>query len=388
MFKRTLEASLKKYASYYPVVGLTGPRQSGKTTLVKQVFSHLPYVLLENFDVRLRAQQDPQSFLKFYEGTGAIFDEIQYVPELLSYLQGIVDASQEKGRFVITGSQNFSLIAHITQSLAGRIGLLTLLPLSYAELNHAGLMQKDEVYKVLFEGGYPRLYEAEIPPVNFFPSYLHTYVERDVPSLLNIENLGLFKNFLKLCAARIGQLVNLTSLAQDAGISHTTARSWLTVLEASYIVFLLQPFHKNFNKRIIKTPKLYFYDTGLAASLLELEQSIQVQTHYLKGALYENLVVLECMKARIHRGLPAPLYFWRDQTGHEVDLVAEWGGSLKTFEIKSSMTFNPSFLNNSFYFKELNVDQPVDQFLVYEGGKGLFKNTELITLADIEKKVV
>lgn len=364
MYTREISPVLKRLATLYPIVGITGPRQSGKTTLVRLIFPDLPYVSLENLDIRLQAIEDPRAFLNTYKD-GAIFDEVEHVPVLLSYLQGIVDDNPQKGRYVITGSQNFALSSDIAQSLSGRIGMLTLLPLSLHELD-----SKMDVSKAIFKGGYPGLYQRKMHPLDFYPSYIQTYIERDVRQMKNIENLGRFQIFLKLCAGRIGQLVNFTSLAQDAGISPTTARKWLTILEASYILFTLQPYHQNFNKRLMKMPKLYFYDTGLACTLLGLEKEEQLETHYMKGTFFENLVVLEVLKGRMNQGLPPHLYFWRDRTGYEVDLIGEWGGRVHAMEIKRGATFQEAYIKNLQYFMKLSAQKaqiPVSSYLIYTG---------------------
>lgn len=381
MFKRALTPVLEKFAQLYPIIGITGPRQSGKTTLARLVFAHLPYVSLENLDIRSQAQADPRAFLQQYSN-GAIFDEIQHVPDLLSYLQQIVDESPQKGRYVLTGSQNFTLNAHISQSLSGRIGMTTLLPLSLQEINSPS----DIITTHIFKGGYPALRNLNMDPLDFYPSYTQTYIERDVRQLKNIENIGRFQTFLKLCAGRVGQLINFSSLAQDCGISPTTARQWLTILEASYLIFFLQPFHQNFSKRLIKQPKLYFYDTGLACNLLSLEKESQLETHYLKGALYENVVLLELLKGRLNKGLPANLYFWRDRTGHEIDCIAEWGGTIKAIEIKMSSTFNPDFIKNVQYF--CGLSKQAQGYLIYEGTqKGAFLQTQLMPLNNITQLI-
>lgn len=378
MYQRFIQGVLEKFSKFYPVLGITGPRQSGKTTLTKILFPHLPYVSLENLDTRIQAQQDLRSFLANYQN-GAIFDEVQHVPELLSYLQGVVDESSQKGRYVITGSQNFSLSHHISQSLSGRIGMVTLLPLSLSELKEA-----ENPLASIFKGGYPLLHNLNMHPLDFYPSYIQTYIERDVRQLKNIENFNRFQTFLKLCAGRIGQIVNFSSLALDCGISHTTARQWLGILEASYIIFFLQPFYKNFNKRLIKMPKLYFYDTGIACTLLGLEKEQQLETHYLKGALYENLVILELLKGRLNLGLPANFYFWKDKSGHEIDFVAEWGGTIKAVEIKFNSTFQPDYIKNLNYFYKL--DPNIESYLVYNGiQESKFLNTSLIPLKQIDK---
>lgn len=380
MYKREITPIVQRLSHLYPIVGITGPRQSGKTTLAKLLFPHLPYASLENLDIRQQAQGDPRAFLNLYQ-SGAIFDEIQHVPELLSYLQGVVDENREKGRYVITGSQNFSLSSSIAQSLSGRIGMVTLLPLSLFELD-----PKQSAISRIFKGGYPALHQLDMHPLDFYPSYLQTYIERDVRQIKSIENLGRFQTFLKLCAGRIGQLINFSSLAQDAGISHTTARQWLTILEASYIIFTLQPYHQNFNKRLMKMPKIYFYDTGLACTLLGLEKEEQLENHYLKGVLFENLMVLEVLKGRINQGLPPHLYFWRDRTGHEVDLIGEWGGRIHAIEIKYGATFQESYIKNLRYFMELCKTHPhilLSNYLVYTGAQeGQFLD---ITLTPIYK---
>jgi len=362
MYRRDAENSIKRYATLYPCVGITGPRQSGKSTLAQTLFPHLPYVLLENIGTRTIAQNDPQNFLKKYAG-GAIFDEIQHVPELLSYLQGEVDANQTPGRFIITGSQNFALSQAISQSLAGRIGMITLLPLSLHELNPNS--SSDEL---ILKGGYPRLHVMNMQPHDFFPPYIQTYIERDVRQIKNIENLTTFERFLSLCAGRIGQVLNFSSLAQDCGISHVTAQQWLNVLQASYIVFTLSPYHNNFNKRLIKMPKLYFYDTGLACSLLGIEDTTQLDRHFARGHLFENLAVLELLKSRLNAGRRPHLFFWRDRTGHEVDVIAEWGASLKAIEIKSSSTFATAFLKGVEYFKEI-AGGNTENFVIYAGAE-------------------
>ena len=377
MYHRSIEPALKRFETLFPVLGITGPRQSGKTTIAQRLFPHLPYVSLENLDERLRAKSDPRAFLETYLD-GAIFDEIQHVPDLLSYLQGIVDASKNRGRFIVTGSQNFVLSEQIAQSLSGRIGMTSLLPLSLEELGKRAC-DASSATRGIFMGGYPGLHSHTMKPHEFFPSYIQTYIERDVRQIKNIENFAKFQTFLKLCAGRVGQLINFSSLAQDCGISHTTARQWLGILEASYIVFLLPPFHKNFNKRLVKTPKLYFYDTGLACSLLGLENESQLSTHYLRGSLFENLSILEIFKARLNQGLPPNLYFWRDKTGHEVNVVGEWGGTLHAFEIKSGSTFQKNHIRGVLFF--CGLAEQTNGYLIYPGHQeGSHQNIQLVPL--------
>lgn len=378
MYLRSITPVLERFSKLYPALGITGPRQSGKTTIAKTLFKHLPYVSLENIDTRFQAQNDPRAFLANYR-QGAIFDEVQHVPELLSYLQEIVDESPVKGRYVLTGSQNFALSHHVSQSLSGRIGMTTLLPLSLSELGTF-----INVNSAIFKGGYPGLHSLNMHPLDFYPSYIQTYIERDVRQLKNIENIGRFQTFLKLCAGRVGQILNLSSFAQDCGISHTTVRQWLNILEASYLIFFLQPFHQSFNKRLIKMPKLYFYDTGLACTLLGLEKESQLETHYLKGALFENLIVLEIFKRRLNQGLPANLYFWRDRTGHKVDLLAEWDGDIHAIEIKAGSTLQSDFFKNVQYFCELS--QTAKGYLIYTGQQnGSHAKVKLVPINEIDQ---
>ena len=285
MIRRELHSKLLEVSQYYPIITLTGPRQSGKTTLIKSTFTNLPYVLLEIPDIRERAQEDPKSFLEKYP-KGAIFDEVQNVPELFSYLQGIVDEDNQV-RFVVSGSQNFLLLEKITQTLAGRVAVLKLLPFSLMELKNTKYEIQNSL-EFIFNGAYPRLYDKNIPVEQFYSDYMQTYVERDVRTIKNIGNLNSFRRFLQLCAGRVGQLLNLNSLATDTGISVNTAKSWLSILEASYIIYQLQPHHKNFSKRLVKRPKIFFYDTGLACSLLKITSVEQLDIHYLRGGLFEN----------------------------------------------------------------------------------------------------
>ena len=349
VYFRHVETILKRYKEIFPAICITGPRQSGKTTIAKSFFPEKPYMSLEDPDVRLQAQTDPRGFLQTYS-KGAIFDEVQRVPELLSYLQGMIDDDRNNnGRFILTGSQNFLLIEKITQSLAGRVGMITLLPMSLAEISQPDRTVEDKI----FYGGYPGLFANQMDPTEFYPSYIQTYLERDIRQIKNVSDLDSFQKFLALCAGRIGQIVNLTSLAQDAQISNTTAKQWLTVLEASYLVFQVTPYFRNFSKRLVKSPKIYFYDTGLACQLLKIQKAEQLQTHYLKGGLFENLAILEVFKSSCNKGQLQSLHFWRDKTGNEVDLVHDTGGKMISIEIKASQTFNPDYLKNLNYLKGL-----------------------------------
>jgi predicted AAA+ superfamily ATPase len=336
LLPRDATATLRRLARGFPVVAVTGPRQSGKTTLVRATFPRKAYVSLEDPDERGLALEDPRAFLGRF-ARGAVLDEIQRAPELFSYLQTRVDERRSAGQFVLTGSQQFGLMASITQSLAGRVGLLHLLPFALAEMKAGGKLDAALV-KVLFRGLYPPLVSRRGAPPQWYASYVATYVERDVRQVAAISDLAAFRRFLKMCAARCGQLLNLSSLANDCGISHVTARAWLTVLEASYIVHLLPPYHVNFGKRLVKTPKLYFYDTGLAAYLLDIRDSRQLETHPARGALFESLLVSEWLKHRFNRALPGNAYFWRDNVGNEIDLLLDHGRSLQPVELKSGQT--------------------------------------------------
>ncbi|MCX8086003.1 MAG: ATP-binding protein [Rhodocyclaceae bacterium] len=338
MIPRTALATLYRLARGFPIVALTGPRQSGKTTLARAAFPDKPYVSLEDADTLAYVTTDTRLFLASLP-EGAIIDEAQRCPALFSYLQRHVDERQRMGDFVLTGSQQFGLMSKITQSLAGRVGLIHLLPLSQSELAAAG-QATDCLDETLWRGSYPALYDRELSPGDWYPHYVATYLERDVRQLLAVRELSLFQRFLKMCAARCGQLLNLSALAADCGISHVTARQWLTVLEASYIVYLLPPYHRNFGKRLVKTPKLYFLDAGLAAWLLGIRSAEAIAIHAMRGALFETFVIGEFIKQRQNAGIPVDLYFWRDNTGHEIDLLYEAGDKLQAIEIKSGMTFS------------------------------------------------
>lgn len=336
MIPRQAASTLQRLAQGFPVLAITGPRQSGKTTLARAVFPTKPYVSLENPQEREFALTDPQRFLaRFAEG--AILDEVQRCPALLSWLQQMVDERARMGDFVLTGSAQFDLLAGITQSLAGRVGRIELLPLSGLELGVDRL--PEALNTLLCTGGYPALYDRTLAPADWFPNYVATYLERDVRQLLAVQDLSQFHRFVRMCAARSGQLLNLAALGADCGIAAVTAGKWLSVLEASYLVMRLAPYHRHFGKRLVKTPKLYFLDVGLMAWLLGIREASSIETHATRGALFETWVVSELVKQRLNNGQSAELYFWRDNVGHEVDVVFETQQGLQPIEIKSGSTF-------------------------------------------------
>ena len=342
MITREITPCLVALFEKYPFVTVTGPRQSGKTTLCRSAFPHLKYVNLEAPDQREFAESDPRGFLSQL-GEGAILDEIQRVPELLSYLQVLADEQRRNSLFVLTGSEQFRLSDAINQSLAGRTALLRLLPFSLAERGRTGA--SESVDDILYSGFYPRIHDQKLEPRQALGDYFETYVERDVRQIGEIRNLSSFRRFVRLCAGRVGQLANLSALGADAGVSHTTARHWLTVLEASYVVFQLPPFFANIRKRLVKSPKLYFYDVGLASYLIGIEHAGQIATHPLRGALFENAVVVEALKHRFNRGYRSNLSFFRDARGLECDLLYENGDGICAIEVKSGATIASDYFN-------------------------------------------
>jgi predicted AAA+ superfamily ATPase len=372
MIPRTATLTLQSLAKGFPIVAITGPRQSGKTTLARSTFPDKPYVSLEDLDTRAFADEDPRGFIARY-ADGAIVDEAQRCPALFSYLQTHVDTQKHMGQFVLTGSQQFGLLSGITQSLAGRVGLVQLLPFSVQELQ-AAQVALPNLDALLWRGQYPALYDRALAPTQWFSNYVTTYVERDVRQIVEVQNLSLFQRFLKMCAARCGQLLNMTSMANDCGVSYKTIGAWLSVLEAGYVAFLLQPHHQNFGKRLVKTPKLYFYDTGLAAYLLGIADADHLAIHAARGALFENWVIGEHLKQRFNQGLPSNLYFWRNNTGEEVDLVLEEGGKLQPVEIKSGQTFHTNFLDGLNKWARYAGDAALPPRLVYGGEDSMLRS--------------
>ena len=378
MIKRSISEELLDCCTEYPVVTVFGPRQSGKTVLVRENFPDKPYYLLEDPDTRQAAEMDPRGFLGQMK-EGAVLDEIQRLPVLLSYIQGIVDKAQQPGMFILTGSHQPDLHRAISQSLAGRTALLTLLPFSLEELQQ--FQTEWDAYDLIVKGAFPRLHEKKLKPERFFNGYLQTYVERDVRALISLKDLNRFQQFLTLLAGRIGQVINYTSLSNDTGVSATTIKNWISVLKASYVVFELSPFFENIRKRVVKSPKLYFTDTGLAAFLLGIRTAEQAARDPLRGGLYENLIILEIMKYRLNQGRRPDLYFFRDTHGSEVDLIIREQGKLFPVEIKSSVTFSKSFLKGIERFRSLTSNCRADGAVLYNGDQRFqVKNVHIFNL--------
>ncbi len=364
MIKRAISKKILQWSKQYPIVTITGPRQSGKSTLCKMLFPKKDYVSLEDIDERSFAFRDPRGFLDRFK-KGAVIDEVQRAPELFSYIQTIVDRHNKDGFFILTGSHQFELMESISQSLAGRTALARLLPFSFTE----AYRQKNRfpnLDRLMFTGFYPRIFDKKLDPTEAMSFYVNTYIERDVRKLVNVKDISKFETFVKLCAGRTGQILNLSNLGNDCGIDQTTVKRWISTLEASYIIKLLRPFHKNFNKRLIKSPKLYFLDTGLASYLLGIHNESQMQTHPLRGALFESYVISEILKIRYNAGKVDNLYYFRDNVGNEVDLVMDHGAHVNQIEIKSGQTINKDFFKGLNYFSKLNKN--IDKsYIIYSG---------------------
>ena len=363
--KREIVNAINENRKMYPILAISGPRQSGKTTMLKESFPEYRYISMENIDERNFLAIDPKGFFEKYDKY-CIFDEAQRSPDLFSYLQTKVDNDRIMGQYILSGSQNFHLMKSITQSLAGRVAILKLFPLDFNELKTRNLLDKDYINAML-KGFYPAIFDRNIPSKNFYSSYIQTYVERDITDLVNIQNLRTFRMFLGLCAARAGHLLNLNNLATDCGISQPTAKAWLSALESSYIVFLLQPLHSNFNKRIIKTPKMYFYDTGLLCHLLKIKDENQIKLNAFKGNLFENMIIAEYAKQNFHQNNFDEFWFWRDASGHEVDLIRQDDFMFNIIEIKSTSTIMQNLFKGIEYFESLAKDNVKSKTLVYAG---------------------
>ncbi len=388
MIPRSLEPELRTLATHYPVIAVTGPRQSGKTTLCRAVFADKPYVSLEALDLRDFAREDPRGFLAGHR-SGAVIDEIQHVPQLLSYLQTEVDERPTPGRFVLTGSQHFGLSESISQSLAGRCGILLLLPPSLAELR-SFMNAPDDLFTLLWQGAYPGIYDRNIPANRWLADYVATYVQRDVRQIANIGNLQTFTAFLKLCAGRTAQEINLSALGGDAGISHNTARCWLSVLETSFIVHRLPAWHINIRKQVVKAPKLHFFDSGLLCYLLGIREPGQLRLHPLRGAIFESWVVSEIYKTHAHRGIEAALFHYRESRGLEIDLLVDHGGVLDAVEIKSGETVSADFFKNLRRFSDRLGDteqRPEPRCFVLYGGDTSQRRSQARVLSwrDVER---
>lgn len=380
MIERNISKKVLYYAKKYPVVTITGPRQSGKTTLCKMLFPHKSYVSLESIEEREFAKNDPKGFLSNYPN-GAVIDEIQRVPDLLSYIQVAVDANRQNGNFIITGSQNFEIMNTVSQSLAGRTAIVRLLPLTIDEVFK--FRKNIELDEFIYTGSYPGIYNEHLNPTEAISFYVTTYIERDLRQLLNVKDLSRFNTFLKLCAGRTGQILNFSSLANDCGINHNTAKSWLSILEASYIVKLLKPYYRNFNKRLIKAPKLYFMDTGLASFLLGIQNRDHLSVHPLRGALFETFVYSEILKIRFNRGETDNLYYFRDSKGNEVDILLDFGDKIDQIEVKSAKTIVKDFFKGLSFFKKLNSDVR-NSYIIYGGDASRRQqDTEIVSWKDM-----
>lgn len=363
-YRRQIEPSIDEAKRLFPVIAITGPRQSGKTTLVKKLFPEKPYFNLEFPDIHRIIEEDPRAFLNELED-GAVIDEVQRFPDILRYLQGIVDEKQKFGLFIITGSNQFLLLEKIAESLAGRIALFKLMPFALSELNEP--LTRISTNELLLKGMYPAIQAKQFPAYQTYQNYYETYLERDLRNILNIKDLSNFRKFVRLCAGRIGHIINTASLSSEIGVSAHTIKSWLSILEASFLIFLLNPWYDNINKRLIKSSKLYFYDTGLACFLLGIENTNQLSRDPLRGSLFECLVISEFYKKRLNQGLDARYYFLRDNHGNEVDLLIPAGNEKKGVEVKSSQTFHKSFLKGLKFLNSIYPDTNSGNLLIYDG---------------------
>lgn len=374
MINRQLENEILQLKNEFPIVAILGPRQSGKTTISKKIFSNYKYVTLEDIDNREYATNDPRGFLETYN-KNIIFDEIQRVPKLMSYLQSHVDKMNENGKIIITGSHNFLLMEQISQSLAGRVGITKLLPFSYKEISHLNL----KIEELVFKGLYPRIYDQNIRPSVFYKNYISTYIEKDIRQLKQITKIDDFYRFIKILAGRTGQELNTNSLGDECGVSHNTIKEWISVLEASFLIFKLKPYHKNYNKRIVKNPKIYFTDTGLVCSLLGIRKPEEIDYHFLKGSLFETFIINEFIKSNFNYGENFDIYFWRDNHKKEIDLILDSGLDQYAFEIKSSKTIHEKFFDTMKYWESLTQNNRDKMYVIY-GGKENYKRNDFNVL--------
>jgi len=374
MIKRIAENKILEMATKYPVLVFTGPRQSGKTTLSKELFPTYRYVSLENPDNLFFAQNDPNGFLNIYD-KHVILDEVQNAPSLFSYLQQRVDEGNTPCQYILSGSQNFFLLEKITQSLAGRVYITELLPLSHEELK---TVKQQTVYQEIINGSYPRLYMQEIEPMDFYSGYLKTYIERDIRSIMNVHDLGLFRKFIQILAHNVGQLFNANTISKEIGVDIKTIQRWFSILETSYIAFSLQPFHQNFSKRIVKTPKIYFYDVGLVSFLLGIENDEELIQSTYKGALFENYALLEILKNHKNKGIRREYYFWRDSNGNEIDLIVQRGKNIQCIEMKSSETVKSEFIKKLHYLENLSSDLKFSFYLLNTQNETQIRTNETI----------
>ena len=384
MIQRLAEKTLRRYAKGFPVICITGPRQSGKTTLAKMAFPRKRYLSLEDPDIALLARSDPRGFLETWPD-GLILDEAQYAPELFKYIKTMVDKNPKPGMYIITGSQQFNLMEKVTESLAGRAAFLTLLPFSVAELENAGLCG-EEPFALMLQGLYPPLYDRKVSAGDFYSAYITSYVERDIRQLVNVKDLIAFQKFIKFCAARTGGILNLSSLAADCGITHNTAGAWISALEVSGLIFLLRPYFNNFGKRLIKSPKLYFTDPGLACHLLGIRTTEQLFLNPLRGSLFESFIIAELVKNRLNRGHSPGVWFWRDNTGMEIDCLIEEDNKLLAVEIKSGKTFSEDMTNGLQHWRIISEGSAGKRelVLIYAGSpKSSFKGIKLVPWKDV-----
>jgi predicted AAA+ superfamily ATPase len=369
LIRRALADRIREASLEFPVIAIMGPRQSGKTTLAQTEFSEHKYISLEDYDIRALALADPRKFLTDYPTEfGIILDEIQHAPQLLSYMQTIADREKKNGYFIVTGSQNFLVDEAITQTLAGRMAVFTLLPLSIDELEGASLLP-EKIETIVYKGSYPKAHAENVSVERLYNNYIRLYVERDVRQIKNVADLGTFQKFMRLCAGRIGQVVNLTSLGNDCGINQSTVKAWISLLEASYVIFLLYPYYKNFGKRLIKSPKIYFIDTGIVCSLLKIRSAQELSDHYLRGGLVESFIIGDLLKQQCNLEQQPSLYFWRDQTGHELDCIIDESRYAIPVEIKAGKTVVSDFFKELIYWQNTSDMPQAPSYLVYGGSE-------------------